>query len=229
MAILLRGGCWLAAVDITYFAELADAFAGAGIATWNLEYRRVGNAGGAWPGTFLDTARGADHIRTIAAEHEFDLDRVIVAGHSAGGHLALWLAARHKLDTDSEVYVADPLEVRGVLALAPADPLAKLYAEGTCDAAADGLMGGSPAMYPRRYRDGSPAEMVPLGVPQILVLGQHDDTWRPVGEAYYQVANQAADTIELRVAQESGHFEMIAPRSTTWPMVLDAARDLLGG
>ena len=204
----------MAEYDITYFAELATALTDVGIATWNLEYRRVSNPGGGWPGTFLDAARGTDHLRTLVAEHDRDLGRVIAAGHSTGGHLALWLATRHALSADSELYVADPLDIRGVLALAPAAHLAPLHSEGTCDAAVDRLMGGSPATYPRRYRDGSPAEMVPLRVPQIVIVGQHDETWRPNGEAYVQVASRAADTVEMRVAKESGHFEMIAPKST---------------
>ena len=92
VAIVIHGGCWLGEFDLTHIGTLAEALNEEGIAAWVIEYRRIGNPGGGWPGTFEDVARGADHLRKIAKEHPLDLDRVIAVGHSAGGHLALWLA-----------------------------------------------------------------------------------------------------------------------------------------
>ena len=94
VAVFVHGGCWLSEYDIAHSSAVTAALAQSGIATWSLEYRRVGDEGGAWPGTLQDVARGADHLRSIAARYRLDLDRVIAAGHSAGGQLALWLAAR---------------------------------------------------------------------------------------------------------------------------------------
>src|SRR5262245_64343849 len=95
---------------------LAEALAGEGVATWNIEYRRVGNEGGGWPGTFLDVAHATDHVKTLAATHPIDLSRVVVLGHSAGGHLALWAAARGRLASTSKLYRESPLALRGVVA-----------------------------------------------------------------------------------------------------------------
>jgi acetyl esterase/lipase len=226
VVVNVHGGCWLSQYTIPHSRALAKGFADAGYAVWNIEYRRVGDAGGGWPGTFLDVARAADHVRTLAASHPLDLDRVIVAGHSAGGHFALWLAARAKLPKDSEVYTAEPLRPRGVLSLAPAPQLERLHELGVCDQVIDKLLGGSPAEVPERYRSASPAALAPLGLPQVIVLGLHDADWEPIGRAY--LAATAGDA-QVRVveAPDSGHFEMINPQTSTWPLVLAAARSLL--
>ena len=100
VVIVVHGGCWLAEYDLGYMSSLAAALTADGVATWSIEYRRVGDDGGGWPGTFDDVGAAADHLREIAAEHELDLERVVAVGHSAGGHLALWLAARHGLSVD---------------------------------------------------------------------------------------------------------------------------------
>ena len=120
VAIFIHGGKWMAEFDISHSDNLTDALARSGIATWSLEYRRVGNPGGGWPGTFQDIARGADHLRVIAPNYNLDVDRVMTMGHSAGGQLALWLASRSAIPADSDVGVEKPIAVSGVLALAPA-------------------------------------------------------------------------------------------------------------
>ena len=97
VVIFLHGGCWLSQYDISHAGLLEQGIADAGYAVWSLEYRRVGNVGGGWPGTFHDVAQGADHLLLLAAEYDLDLSRVVASGHSAGGHLALWLAARRAL------------------------------------------------------------------------------------------------------------------------------------
>ena len=118
--VLIHGGCWLAQYDIAHIRKLAAAFTSEGIATWTIEYRRVGDPGGGWTGTFDDIDAGADHLATIAGQFNLDLNRVVVAGHSAGGHLAIWLANRPP-QWSVEV------EPVAVLALAPAADLAYLH------------------------------------------------------------------------------------------------------
>lgn len=227
VAILIHGGCWLSEYDITHLRKLAAAITGTGVATWALEYRRVGNPGGGWPATFQDIARGADHLRVLAKTYPLDLDRVLAVGHSAGGHLALWLAARKKL-TDREPFRAEkPVFPGAVLGLAPAPNLAYLYEQAVCDSVIDKLLGGSPDSQPDRYAMGSPMSLVPLGVPQILILGRYDDNWTPVGRRYFDKAKAAGDDVRILEAPESGHFEMIYPRSSTWPLVRDAMQELL--
>jgi acetyl esterase/lipase len=132
VVVFIHGGCWLSAFDIAHAGSIEQAMADSGLAVWSLEYRRVGNDGGGWPGTFQDIANGTDYLRTLAAKYSLDLNRVVVAGHSAGGMFALWVAARKKIPASSELYVANPLAVRGVFALAPAPDLEGLSAAGTC-------------------------------------------------------------------------------------------------
>lgn len=229
VAIFIHGGCWLAEFDISHSEKLTAALTSNGIATWSLEYRRVGNDGGGWPGTFRDIGRGADHLRSIADEHNLDLERVITMGHSAGGHLAIWLAARPGIPSDSEIHADNPIAVGGVLALAPAADLQSLHEAEHCGHVVDELMGGSPEERPDHYRWGNPVENGPGALPQVLIIGKHDTVWAPAGLQYYEVAKARGDTVAMIEAVESGHFEMIDPDSTTWPLVLESARTLLGG
>ena len=228
VVVFIHGGCWLAKYDITTSRPLAWALQGQGIVAWNLEYRRVGDPGGAYPGTLLDIGSGVDHVRRLAADYPLDLSRVVVMGHSAGGHLALWAGARGGIPAGHELHQPDPIRPAGVVALAPAPALTRLHQQGDCDNVIDKLMGGSPAAYPDRYRYVEPARMAPIGVPQIVIMGVHDTHWTPIGEAYIEAARARGDTqIERVLAPESGHFEVINPSSSTWPLVLDAARALL--
>jgi len=215
--VLVHGGCWLAAYDIAHIRKLAAAFTAAGFATWTMEYRRVGDPGGGWPGTFDDVAAGADHVVLLAEQFKLDLDRVIVAGHSAGGHFAIWLSNR-------PAQWSGELKPAAVLALAPAADLAYLHRQGVCGDVVDKLMGGSPEQVPRRYQSGSGTARLPLSVPQYIVIGEHDRNWAPVGRRYIESARQHGNDPHVINAGESGHFEMIDPDSTTWPMVLQAAK-----
>jgi acetyl esterase/lipase len=221
--VFMHGGCWMSEYDIAHSRKLADAFPRVGIAVWSLEYRRIGDPGGAWPGTFDDIEAGIAHLTELVEPYSLDPERVIVAGHSAGGHLALWIAQRFE-ELKPEGVVAP----RGVLGLAPAPDLEYLYEHGTCGNAAGLLMGGSPEEYPERYAYGSVANRIPQSTPQIAVVGKYDETWRPVGVRYAKAAAEQGAPIEVIDAPESGHFEMIDPDSTTWPLVLGAARKLLG-
>jgi acetyl esterase/lipase len=227
VAILIHGGCWRSGYDITHLRKLAAALTETGVATWTLEYRRVGNPGGGWPGTFQDVAAGTDHLRALANSHPLDLDRILAMGHSAGGHLALWLAARSKLREREPFRAESPVLPGAVLALAPAPDLAYLHEQAVCGGVIDELMGGSPEAQPERYQAASPMNLVPLGAPQILVVGRYDDNWAPVGRRYFHRARAAGDDVRLVEAPDSGHFEMIDPDSTTWPMVRDAFQKLL--
>ena len=225
--ILIHGGCWLSKYDITYFGKLADALAQSGIATWTVEYRRVGDEGGSWPGTFQDIATAADHLLSVAKEYSLDTRRIIASGHSAGGHLALWLAARQQFEKNALFRSSYQLRLKGVLALAPAPDLTMLHKNGVCNNVIDKLMGGSPEEFPDRYAIGSVTELVPLGLPQVVLIGSYDFAWREAGHRYYQQALAANDDVRLIEAPESGHFEMIDPDSSPWPLVLDAAHELL--
>jgi acetyl esterase/lipase len=227
VVVFIHGGCWLSVFDIAHVGPLEQAWADAGYAVWSIEYRRVGDDGGGWPGTFQDVAAGADHLRALARDYPLDLHRVVAAGHSAGGAFALWLAARDRMPGESELWSPDPLAVQGVLALAPAANLADLEREGVCGGVVDGLMGGGPDAFPDRYAAASVMRLAPVGVPQILVVGAKDRSWGPSGRVYHAHALEAGDQqVELRDAPESGHFEMIVPGTSTWPLVMNALTDI---
>ena len=220
--MLIHGSCWLADYDIAHIRKLAHAFTQEGFATWTVEYRRVGNEGGGWPGTYDDIAGAGDYLVTLAKSHPLDLTRTITAGHSAGGHLALWYANRPERFKKAETVT--PV---GVLALAPAADLAYLHEKKVCGHVIDKLMGGSPAEHPDRYKQGSGIDRLPVMTAQHIILGKYDTSWTPVGRRYVKQAKAMNAPIEVHEALESGHFDMIDPDSTTWPMVLAAAKSLI--
>src|SRR6476659_1160536 len=147
-----------------------------GVAVWNLEYRRIGHPGGDYPGTFLDVAAGVDKLRGLAKARNLDLSRVVVAGHSAGGHLTAWTAGRGRLPKTSPLYAAKPLPIRAAVTIDGINDLKAYRAEGPgrCGEprTVDDLLKGAP---PRAaYTDTSPRELLPTRVPQIVVSGALD-------------------------------------------------------
>jgi acetyl esterase/lipase len=227
VVVFIHGGCFLSQYSISHVAALEQAFADSGYAVWSIEYRRVGDDGGGWPGTFEDVAHAADHLRSVAKRYSLDLRRVVAAGHSVGADLALWLAARSRLRPESPLRADNPLTIGAVLALAPAPDLGALQAQGVCDHVIDKLMGGSPTAVPERYRDVSPALMIPIGVPQVVIIGAQDRNWGPPGRAYQSAVVAAGDTLVRFVdAPDAGHFDVIAPTSSSWGLVMQALRDL---
>lgn len=234
VVVLIHGGCFKAAYATTRdLAPMGDALKDGGIATWNVEYRRLGQSGSGWPGTYLDIGRAVNHLRALAREYPLDLGRVVLVGHSAGGHLAMWAAARARLPAASPLYAPDPLPVRGVIDLAgPVDMTANVPGyEALCrDSVITSLLGGSPAAVPERYAQASPIKLLPLGIPQVLILGTHEDfVPLPLAEAYAQAAAGAGDPVRLLVIPGAGHFEIASPRASTWPLVESAIRSLLDG
>lgn len=225
VAVVVHGGCWRAQYTLDYVRAMSEALTRSGIATWSLEYRRIGDSGGGWPGTFQDVARGTDHLRELAEAHALDLRRVVTVGHSAGGHLALWLAARHRLPPESPLHSPDPLPVAGVVSLAGITDLRAYGAlTGSCPSAVPELM-GAPAELPERYAHGSPAELLPLGVPVVLVQGGADPTVpRSQAETFAARARERGDDARVRVLEWAGHFDVVAPTSPAWPAVEEAVR-----
>ncbi len=224
VAILIHGGCFKAEYGTLHdLSPMAGALKGKGIATWNIEYRRLGQNGGGWPGTYLDVGSGVDYLRSIAAQNNLDLNRVIVVGHSAGGHLAMWVAARSRLPKTSNIYVQDPLSVRAVVDLAGTPDLEALIpAEQTsCGGPViEQLLGGKPSDIPDRYAQASASKMLPLGVPQTFVWGMRDDNVPvSIGEKYTRMAIDSGDAARLVTFPDAGHFEIADPFFATWPTV----------
>jgi acetyl esterase/lipase len=231
VAVLVHGGCWRASVDLHYMDALAEALREAGWATWSLEFRRVGNEGAGWPGTYLDVAQGADHLRALAAEYALDLERVVAVGHSSGGHLALWLAARSRLAPgDTLGTTAQPLALRGVVGLGAVADLRAFDAlpRRACGRGVSGLLGGTPDEVPDRLRQGSPAELLPLGVPQLFVTGADDGAVpAPHVRRYAERARRRGDDVEVFVPTGATHFDVISPAAAAWPAVRTRLVDFL--
>lgn len=226
VAVIVHGGCWLSAYDQSYMSALAEAVTDLGFASWSIAYRRVGEPGGGWPNTFLDAGAAVDHLELLAGEYPLDVERLVTIGHSAGGQLALWLAGRPALPPSSPLHSDDPLPIDGVLALAAAADLAYLSERQECGNAATLLMGGEPAEFAERYSSGSPISLLPLRVQQILVNGRLDETWSAPADRYLTAALAAGDPIERREAPDAGHFELVVPSGSTWPIVRRALLDL---
>jgi acetyl esterase/lipase len=227
IAVLIHGGCWRSQFDLSHLSSAAAALTSRGVATWNVEYRRVGSDGG-WPGTFQDVGQAVDFVRELARRVPIDASRTVLVGHSAGGHLALWAAGRRRLPEGSPVRRGDPLAVRGVVALAPVADLSAAAAESICGDAIPRLLGGAPVDVPDRYRQGSPIHLLPLGVPQRLIAGA-DDTIVPLPliEAYAARSRAAGDATTLTSLRGMGHFELVGPSTAAWPAVERATLELL--
>ena len=227
VVIFVHGGCYMAQYSIDHAGALEQALADQNYAVWSLEYRRVGDPGGGWPGTFQDLGRGADHLQTLAKQFPLDLSRVVATGHSAGGNSALWLAARGRIAKDSPLYTATPIAIGGVVALAPAGDFHEMHAKNGCGGVMEPLMGGSPASVPDRYRAASPGQLAPSGVPQVLVIGGRDAAFASLGRSYLSLAKSAGDT-RIRAVEiaDAGHFDVIAPTTRAWPIVREAIKDV---
>jgi acetyl esterase/lipase len=231
VVIVIHGGCWVSRfATLQNSAALADALRDAGFATWNVEYRRTDSPGGGWPNTFLDVARATDHLRELAKKYPLDLTRTIAIGHSAGGHLALWLAAAEKVPATSEIARRDPLRLRGAIALAGIADLAdfRTYSANTCGNVVDPLMGGSPEEFPARYAAGSPVALFPLPVPQVQIVGTLDRVMpQRAREAHEAAARASGSAFELIVIDGAGHHEVMSPRSAAWAAIERKVRDML--
>lgn len=227
VVVLLHGGCWRAGVSLRYLGQLARALAEEGMAVWNVEYRRLG-AGGGWPTTFLDAAAAVDLLATVGQEKLLDLKRVVAVGHSAGGHLALWLAGRKNLPDNSALYRASPLALTGVVSLAGIPDLAAATDHGICGGAPRELLGGSPDEVERRYLEGSPVNLLPLNIPQVIINGDRDDIV-PVEYAasYARMARARGEDVRFEALPGCGHFEPVVAASSAWPAVKQAVWSVL--
>lgn len=215
VVVLVHGGYWQAGYDRSLEDAVAADLVSAGYAVWNLDYRAVGGGGG-WPMTFQDVADGTDRLADAAREHDLALDRVLAVGHSAGGTLALWLAARARL-APSAVGATPRVRVAGVVSQAGVNDLTAGSREGLGGGAVDSLMGGPPASVPQRYEVVDPTRLLPLGVPLLVVAGSQDDVV-PVSQSrgFAATARAAGDDVQLEVVDGEGHFEHLDPTSGVW-------------
>jgi acetyl esterase/lipase len=230
--VLLHGGFWKAMYTKGLMTQLAADVMDRGWAAWNLEYRRLGGVpGGGWPATFADVSAGIDHLATVAGRYGLDLTRVAAVGHSAGGHLALWAAGRGKLPPGAPGAAGPTSAVRlcGVVGLAPVSDLVEAARMGLGGGAVLRLMGGPPERHPERYAVADPAQLLPMGVAQVLVHGERDGAVPiALSRRYHEQAVAAGDHATLVELPDIGHMELIDPASAAWAATVVHLRRLLG-
>jgi acetyl esterase/lipase len=207
VVVLIHGGFWRQIYTKRLMHGLARAVVAHGWIAFNIEYRRVGTFGsGGWPATFDDVSRAVDALDGVAGA---DCTRVVTCGHSAGGHLALWAASERRTSPGPpparRVRPCAAISLAGVVDLIAASHL------GLGGGAVDALMGGTPEDHPDRYALGSPAEQLPLGVPQFLVHGQRDGTVpASLSEDYAHRASSRGDEATFVSLPGASHMDMIA-------------------
>jgi acetyl esterase/lipase len=226
VVVLVHGGWWADGWDRRLVRNLARDLARNGYATWNLEYRLVGEDGGGWPATFEDVAAGIDKLGERARDYNIDLDQVAFVGHSAGGHLALWAAAREHFPPGA--VGADPDVVpRSVVALAPVTDLVAAAEQDLGDGAVQALMGGTPDEVPLSYLAGSPSAL-PAGSARHLLVHAPGDDIVPIEQSTAFVERLRAENLPVEMMEVPGdHFTLIDPDGDTWLAVRERLDDLL--
>jgi acetyl esterase/lipase len=215
VAVVIHGGFWRARYDLRLGAALVLDLAARGWAVWNLEYRRLGwRSRGGWPETFHDVASGIDHLGKL--DEPLDTGRVVAIGHSAGGHLALWAAARPTLPAGAPGAVPS-IRLAGAVAQAGVVDLREAARLGLSRGATERMLGGPPGRHPQRYDLASPVERIPVNVPALLVHGDADDVVpAELSRRYARCAAEGGDPCELVELPGVGHMEHLDPHSGAW-------------
>lgn len=232
VVLMIHGGCWqtkVAKADIMH--RMADALVRHGVAVWNIEYRGADTSGGGYPGTFQDVAGAADLLRDRGPQLGLDTGRIIAVGHSAGGHLALWLAARHRIGRSSVLWTEHPLRIMGVVSQGGLPDLreARTEAAHACGAdTIDRLVGQPSSSRPDPYADTSPVSLAPLGIAQVMISGAADRIAPPrFAEAYAAKVAARGDAPTVITIPDQGHFELITPGTPAGDAVIEETLRLL--
>ena len=220
LVINIHGGFWRAKYNLDHASHLCAALTAKGLATANLEYRRVGNEGGAWPNTFADVRSAYNLLVQSARQHNFDLQKVLVMGHSAGGQLALCLAGH-------EIHVARVLSLAGVV------DLRRAYQLHLSDDAVVEFLRGTPDQIPDHYREADPMQLSIPQARQCLIHGSGDDVVPPAFSRDYVAAKQKRaggekEDVHLVEIEAADHFDLIDPRTAAWKQVESNVLELLG-
>ncbi|MEV7688395.1 alpha/beta hydrolase [Streptomyces bungoensis] len=232
LVVVLHGGAWRARYDRRHITPFADHLARAGFAVANVEYRRGGAPGtetaGRWPDTLDDVSAALDALPALVREAlpQADPRRTVLTGHSAGGHLALWAAARHVLPADAPWRTSGPASLRGVVALAPIADFEVAEKLNVCGNAARQLLGGEDGFAARRpYAD--PALLLPTGIATTLVQGRADLVVpQAVAESYADAAAKAGEMVGLTLLADVGHFPLIDPAADACAVVTEEIAQL---
>lgn len=224
VVVLIHGDCWQQkASGMELVRPAAGAFLEKGYAVWSISYRRIDEEGGGYPGTFQDVGAAIDALRDHAEAKKLDLNRVVLWGHSAGGHLALWAAARHKLPAESPLRSERPLRPRGVVSVGGFGSLQQWETEIQAVCGADTVLKLAPGQTDARFADTSPDRLLPAGVPAVMLHGVFDHVAFPaVGLSHAQDGRKAGDRVDIQLAPVAGHFEVIAPGTAAFAQGLSA-------
>jgi len=226
--VFIHGGAWLAEWSKDHTEPFAEALTEQGFATWDLEFRRIGNRDGAYPGTFEDIADGTDYLRTVAETYPLNLDRVIASGHSSGGHLALWLGGRHQLPESSPLYRAHPLRLAGIVSIAGVNDLEVSLELGDRTDVLTLVGAKSAESAAARFAETNPARLRPFGIPQTLMIGDKDSQWRlDMTKRDAAHASKSGDTTKHVIVPGANHMDVIDPRSGFARGVAIEARKIL--
>ncbi|MFM9433052.1 acetyl esterase/lipase [Janthinobacterium sp. CG_23.3] len=232
VVLLVHGGCWTVKFGgIEQMHNVAGALAAQGIAVWSVEYRRVDEDGGGYPGTYLDMNMAIDKLEADAAAYQLDTARVVAVGHSAGGQLVQWIAGRGKLPPASPMFRANYLPIRQIISLGG---LADLRNErdlikSNCDRDMVQLTGVASAMRPDVFADTNAAELMPNGSTTLLITGELDTVSPPrIAHDYAQRARKAGDKVATLILPGASHYDEVAASSPSWNLILPEIRKALG-
>jgi acetyl esterase/lipase len=224
--LMVHGGCWQTEIaDRRLMDWIAGDLRDRGIAVWNIDYRGVDREGGGYPGTFLDAAAAADALRGHAARYRLDIRPLVAVGHSAGGHLALWLAARRRLPAASPLRTGDPIRIHSVISLGGLPDLEEAAREpgSGCGTEVIGRLTGG------RFDDTSVPRLAPLGVRQVLINGMQDRIIPTAyAEAYAGPMRAAGDDVRVRMIDRAGHVELVSPGTAAWAATVEEIERALG-
>jgi acetyl esterase/lipase len=236
VAVLVHGGCWTKEFGgIGQLRNVAGALAARGIAAWNVEYRRVDEPGGGYPGTYQDMNAALATLSQQAKRYPLDLGRLVAVGHSAGGQLVQWMAARPRIPAGSPLYSslssqADSLQVRRVVSLGGLADLRREQAliKSSCDREIGQLTGAPSNTRPDVFADTNAGDLLPNGSRTILVTGELDRVSPPrVARDFAARARAAGDAAEVVILPGASHYDEVAASSASWPLVLEAIESAL--
>lgn len=224
VVIFVHGGCWSSEIPADTTAGNAADLARGGVAVWNIEYRRLGEPGGGYPGMYEDVGAAFDKLREVAAANKLDLGRITVVGHSAGAHLGMWAAARGKLPAGHKWRGAEPLPVRAVLNIGGvpdvqhAADLLPIACSGDLKMAQ--IVGEKTAERPDPFADTSANKLLPLGIRTRSIMGEFDDIVPPyIGLWWQRLSTRKNDDVDTTVIKGAGHFDLVAVTEPEWQQV----------
>lgn len=224
---LLHGGFWRMPYANEDLTPIALDLVNRGYAVWNLEYGRVGALGGGWPGAFQDIDKAIDHLTILREDGaDIDLSRIVIVGHSAGGHLALWSAARQK--AASQLNITAHIKPFAVIGLAPILDLERAYDLNLGKGAVENLLGGTPKEAQNYYVAASPMSLLPLNTRQLIIHAVNDEAVPiEMSRDYVKSALESGDRVDFIELPDGGHMDFIDPKSEAHAILCLWLSDLL--